>query len=34
MSGDIAAAIHAEVEQEGSATTDSDFPKMKGEVIL
>ncbi len=34
MSGDIAAAIRAEAEQKGNATTESDFSKAKGKVIL
>ena len=34
MSGDIAAAIRAESEQNGSATMGSDFSKAKGKVIL
>jgi hypothetical protein len=34
MSGDIAAAIRAEAEQNGSATVGSDFSKAKGKVIL
>ena len=34
MSGDIAAAIRAEAEQNGNATTKSDISKAKGKVIL
>jgi uncharacterized protein len=34
MSGDIAAAIRAEAAQNGDATTDSNFSKTKGSVIL
>jgi uncharacterized protein len=34
MSGDIAAAIRAEAEQKISATTKSEFSKVKGKVIL
>jgi uncharacterized protein len=34
MSGDIAAAIRAEAEKNGSATTKSDISKAKGKVIL